>query len=127
MLNSAKEAKRAKAQELLNLPQSERKGLEGAVLRQEARLALTDGSASAASSAQSSALSTLPQKGAQDNSIRAMLPSKASLICKPKWHPPWKLYRVIAGHTGWVRSVAVEPNNEWFATGGADRMCKVRN
>lgn len=44
---------------------------------------------------------------------------------KPKWHPPWKLKRVISGHLGWVRSVAVDPSNEWFATGGGDRLVKV--
>lgn len=54
-----------------------------------------------------------------------MLPSKPNLLLKPKWHAPWKLYRVISGHTGWVRAVDVEPNNEWFATGGADRIIKV--
>ena len=32
---------------------------------------------------------------------------------------------VISGHTGWVRSVAVEPGNEWFATGSADRVIKI--
>lgn len=30
-------------------------------------------------------------------------------LIKPKWRPPFKLYRVIAGHQGWVRSVAVSP------------------
>jgi len=55
-----------------------------------------------------------------------LLPKKANVLLKPKWHAPWKLYRVIAGHTGWVRAVDVEPNNEWFATGGADRIIKVR-
>lgn len=62
---------------------------------------------------------------AEDNTVRALLPSKASMLIKPKWHAPWKLYRVISGHTGWVRAVDVEPNNEWFATGGADRIVKV--
>lgn len=37
---------------------------------------------------------------------------KAPSMPKPKWHPPWKLYRVIAGHLGWVRCVTVEPGNE---------------
>lgn len=37
---------------------------------------------------------------------------KAPTMPKPKWHAPWKLYRVIAGHLGWVRCVAVEPGNE---------------
>lgn len=26
---------------------------------------------------------------------------------------------------GWVRSVAVEPGNQWFATGAGDRVIKV--
>jgi len=47
------------------------------------------------------------------------------IMPKPKWHPPWKLYRVISGHLGWVRCVTVEPGNEWFATGAADRVIKV--
>jgi pleiotropic regulator 1 len=44
---------------------------------------------------------------------------------RPKWHAPWKMSRVIMGHAGWVRSVAVEPGNQWFATGSADRTVKV--
>jgi pleiotropic regulator 1 len=43
----------------------------------------------------------------------------------PEWRAPWKLYRVISGHQGWVRSVAVDPSNEWFVTGSADRTIKV--
>lgn len=44
---------------------------------------------------------------------------------KPEWHPPWKLMTVIAGHTGWVRSLAMDPENQWFASGAADRTIKV--
>jgi pleiotropic regulator 1 len=44
---------------------------------------------------------------------------------KPEWHAPWKLMRVVSGHTGWVRCIAVDASNEWFATGSADRMIKV--
>lgn len=44
---------------------------------------------------------------------------------KPSWHPPWKMYRGISGHLGWVRSVAVDVSNEWFATGSADRTIKI--
>ncbi|KAI0893963.1 WD40 repeat-like protein [Annulohypoxylon nitens] len=44
---------------------------------------------------------------------------------KPEWHPPWKLMRVISGHLGWVRSLAVEPHNQWFASGAGDRTIKV--
>ncbi|XP_028035536.1 pleiotropic regulator 1 isoform X1 [Bombyx mandarina] len=53
------------------------------------------------------------------------VPRKPPSMPKPKWHPPWKLMRVISGHLGWVRCVAVEPGNEWFATGAADRVIKV--
>ena len=44
---------------------------------------------------------------------------------KPQWHSPWKLMRVISGHLGWVRALAVEPNNEWFASGAGDRTIKI--
>lgn len=44
---------------------------------------------------------------------------------KPQWHPPWKLIRVISGHLGWVRSLAVEPDNKWFASGAGDRTIKI--
>ncbi|TWW58837.1 Pleiotropic regulator 1 [Takifugu flavidus] len=32
---------------------------------------------------------------------------------------------VISGHLGWVRSIAVEPGNQWFVTGSADRTIKI--
>eukprot|EP01135_Chromosphaera_perkinsii_P007377 Nk52_evm25s805 gene=Nk52_evmTU25s805 len=46
-------------------------------------------------------------------------------VPKPKWHAPWKLMRVISGHLGWVRSIAVDATNEWFATGSNDRTVKI--
>lgn len=54
--------------------------------------------------------------------VMKRLPSKWP---KPTWHPPWKTYRVISGHMGWVRSVAFDPGNEWFCTGSADRTIKI--
>jgi pleiotropic regulator 1 len=40
--------------------------------------------------------------------------------------PRWTLRRVTSGHTGWVRSVCVDPvTNAWFATGSADQTIKV--
>jgi pleiotropic regulator 1 len=63
-----------------------------------------------------------------DNTVSNIMtnPIKKTLpIAKPKWHAPWKLYRVISGHLGWVRCCAVEPGNEWFATGSADRVIKI--
>ena len=48
-----------------------------------------------------------------------------SKLPEPTWHAPWRLMRVISGHTGWVRSVAVDASNRWFATGSVDRTIKV--
>ena len=50
---------------------------------------------------------------------------RRSIKPTPKWHAPWKLMRVISGHQGWVRSIAVEPGNDWFASGAADRTIKI--
>lgn len=50
---------------------------------------------------------------------------QAVLPIKPEWHAPWKLMRVISGHLGWVRSLAVEPENKWFASGAGDRTIKI--
>lgn len=44
---------------------------------------------------------------------------------RPQWHAPWEMFRVIMGHAGWVRAVAVDPENQWFATGSADRTIKI--
>ncbi|CDO95837.1 unnamed protein product [Kluyveromyces dobzhanskii CBS 2104] len=45
---------------------------------------------------------------------------------KPQWHAPWKLTKVINGHTGWIRCVSVDPvDNEWFATGSNDTTIKI--
>ncbi|KAL3630724.1 Prolactin-2C3 [Castilleja foliolosa] len=51
--------------------------------------------------------------------------SARNLSRRPVWHAPWKNYRVISGHLGWVRSVAVDPSNTWFCTGSADRTIKI--
>lgn len=57
---------------------------------------------------------------------QALVPRRPPTMPKPSWHPPWKLYRVISGHQGWVRCLAFEPGNEWFCTGAGDRIIKVR-
>ncbi|RWS11220.1 Pleiotropic regulator 1-like protein [Dinothrombium tinctorium] len=59
------------------------------------------------------------------SSGNSLLPRKANIMPKPEWHPPWKLMRVISGHNGWVRCLAVEPGNEWFASGSNDRIIKI--
>jgi WD40 repeat protein len=43
----------------------------------------------------------------------------------PRWHSPWELYRVVSGHLGWVRCVALDPTNQWFSTGSTDRTIKI--
>lgn len=64
--------------------------------------------------------------GAQKNMPGSGLVRKqAAQQIKPVWHPPWKLMRVIAGHLGWVRALAVEPGNQWFCTGAGDRTVKI--
>ncbi|XP_074649875.1 pleiotropic regulator 1-like [Tubulanus polymorphus] len=66
-----------------------------------------------------------PSRIASDKMKTALTQRKAPTMPKPSWHPPWKLYRVISGHQGWVRCAAFEPGNEWFATGSADRVIKI--
>ncbi|KAG8876723.1 pre-mRNA-splicing factor prp46 [Tulasnella sp. 331] len=56
---------------------------------------------------------------------QALIRRKEVRDIKPDYHPSWKLVRVISGHLGWVRSVAVEPGNKWFATGAGDRVVKI--
>ena len=81
----------------------------------------------------STALSLRTSQGPTNSntSTRGGLPS-SSLVRreniqqpKPEWHAPWELMRVISGHLGWVRALAVEPNNQWFASGAGDRTIKI--
>ena len=61
----------------------------------------------------------------RSNLSQALTLHKTTRVIKPTYHPQWKLVRVISGHLGWVRSVAVEPGNKWFATGAGDRVIKI--
>ncbi|AEE75848.1 unnamed protein product [Arabidopsis thaliana] len=58
-------------------------------------------------------------------STAALMERMPSRWPRPEWHAPWKNYRVLQGHLGWVRSVAFDPSNEWFCTGSADRTIKI--
>lgn len=72
--------------------------------------------------------SSQPEKNTQQIVLASGLtiaPRKPLQMPKPDWHAPWKLSRVISGHTGWVRCIAIEPGNEWFATGSNDRIIKI--
>nr|CAG4638352.1 EOG090X03RP [Cyclestheria hislopi] len=63
--------------------------------------------------------------GAPNTTTQTVAIRKAPAMPKPQWHPPWKLSRVISGHIGWVRCISVDPTNEWFCTGSADRVIKI--
>ncbi|ADV23409.1 pre-mRNA-splicing factor PRP46 [Cryptococcus gattii Ru294] len=56
---------------------------------------------------------------------QALMRKKEAREVKPEYHPEWKLTRVISGHMGWVRAVAMDPGNQWFATGAGDRVIKI--
>ncbi|XP_014224937.1 pleiotropic regulator 1-like [Trichogramma pretiosum] len=76
----------------------------------------------------SNSLALVSSNATTENAVSNIISNpikKTPTMAKPKWHAPWKLYRVISGHLGWVRCCAVEPGNEWFATGSADRIIKV--
>eukprot|EP00808_Paulinella_micropora_P018805 g38371.t1 len=72
------------------------------------------------------AIST-PEGVSEDWRVRSELIRKKreEKMIRPEWHAPWKLFRVIPGHLGWVRSLAVDPANEWFASGSGDRTIKI--
>ncbi|KAI9189952.1 pre-mRNA-splicing factor prp46 [Blastocladiella emersonii ATCC 22665] len=95
------------------------------------QLALTappsaDGAAS--TKASSNALAVIPapttaQGKTNPNALIRLGETRTTPV--PQWHAPWKLMRVVSGHTGWVRSIAVDVSNEWFVTGGGDRLIKL--
>jgi pleiotropic regulator 1 len=69
----------------------------------------------------------VPAAPAEDPAAKVQIvPARARPeIPKPVWHAPWKLMRVISSHEGWVRTIAVDPTNEWFASSGNDRLIKI--
>ena len=54
-----------------------------------------------------------------------LVPSRKPKLPEPTAHQKWELKRVISGHLGWVRALAVDCSNEWFASGSADRTIKI--
>jgi len=66
-----------------------------------------------------------------DLSLQAILSKAENAVAvrpkkeiKPQWHRPWKLMRVISGHRGWVRCLAMDPLNQFFVSGSNDRTIK---
>lgn len=49
----------------------------------------------------------------------------ASKWPRPDWHQHMELYRVVSGHQGWVRCLAFDPSNEFFASGSNDRTIRI--
>ncbi|CAK7327511.1 unnamed protein product [Dovyalis caffra] len=91
-------------------------------------LALTgpsDSSTSQKSGAQNALVGPSLQPKAPNFSTFAVMERIPSKWPRPVWRPPWKNYRVISGHLGWVRSIAFDPSNTWFCTGSADRTIKI--
>ncbi|MQM16355.1 hypothetical protein Taro_049313 [Colocasia esculenta] len=66
-----------------------------------------------------------PASTERPQSTSALVERIPSRWPRPEWHAPWKNYRVISGHLGWVRSIAIDPSNSWFCTGSADRTIKI--
>jgi pleiotropic regulator 1 len=59
--------------------------------------------------------------------VRAPNHENNNNIPTPEWHAPWKLSTVLSSHLGWVRTIAMDPTNQFFATGSADRTIKIWN
>ena len=78
-------------------------------------------------SSSSSTPGTKPTNQQRNEPQNLSLQRRSDVLMQPKpdWHPPWKLMRVISGHLGWVRALAVEPDNKWFASGAGDRTIKI--
>ena len=95
-----------------------------------------------AESERTSSLSMIPEKYRMSNKqqqaststalslVNAMANNQTSIalrqrkVVHPQWHAPWKLMRVISGHQGWVRCLAVDPMNKFFVSGSNDRTIK---
>lgn len=106
-----------------DLSKDEGKEIASIAVHLQPQTGLIDGKAGAIAGT-STAISSVGSTDRYQPSAAIMkrLPSKWP---RPVWHPPWKNYRVISGHLGWVRSVAFDPGNEWFCTGSADRTIKI--
>jgi pleiotropic regulator 1 len=61
---------------------------------------------------------------AETTKLGTIKASSIRKLIKPTWHRPFKLYRVVAAHQGWVRCLSISPDNTFFCTGSNDRTIK---
>lgn len=87
MLNAVEETKRRKEMEALKLPTPAPVGI-ATPSHSGDMLAIGGGS----EPSKGKELVTTVGK-AEDNTVKALLPARAPIMVKPKWHRPWKLYR----------------------------------
>eukprot|EP00996_Jenningsia_fusiforme_P000230 NODE_1186_length_1655_cov_36.720423_g1053_i0.p1 GENE.NODE_1186_length_1655_cov_36.720423_g1053_i0~~NODE_1186_length_1655_cov_36.720423_g1053_i0.p1 ORF type:complete len:488 (+),score=68.87 NODE_1186_length_1655_cov_36.720423_g1053_i0:99-1466(+) len=74
-----------------------------------------------------------PSKLPESTSNLQVLPVPTSVLAtqskgrhrEAQWHPQWKIMKVLTGHVGWVRTIAIDWTNEWFVSAGDDRVIKV--
>jgi pleiotropic regulator 1 len=81
-------------------------------------------SASASVSASSHSIIPInPDHLRQQTALTETQPGVAPSVAKTQ--PHWKMAKVLTGHRGWVRCVAVDMSNEWFCTGSTDTTIKL--
>ena len=73
-----------------------------------------------------SRLGSMPELASQLPALRSGL---RAWTAWPSWPPPDlpsdALIRVLTGHDGWVRAVAIAPDGTWLATAGGDGMVRI--
>ncbi|VDK84764.1 unnamed protein product, partial [Onchocerca ochengi] len=100
VMKKVNEEKKKKKEELLKLPINPANVIDRSDKINSSRtLAVTAGTTKTMIEQENAEL--IASDHSEDNTIRALLPARASVMTKSKWHAPWKLYRVISGHTGW--------------------------
>ncbi len=125
-VNARKKSKTAPTETLDATETRTTKLIEGVAARKESAggssMALTVRGKISGNSVPPNANGPTTQKNLPSSSL---VRKQTVLQVKPEWHAPWKLMRVISGHLGWVRALAVEPENKWFASGAGDRTIKI--
>eukprot|EP01039_Chlorochromonas_danica_P000907 gene908-989_t len=129
---SSRPAKRASARTGLEISRATQKTRSEENEQSPSTLAITAHGEGSSSSSSSSSLTALTPKRSHDGTPAAgsgtaerRLVNLAKPVVTPTWHAPWELDAVISGHLGWVRSIAFDPSNDFFATGSADRTIKI--